>query len=79
MKRYLNLDGQSGVDAYETGDDYIDVRFRAGTVYTYTSASVGARHLAALKRLAAQGRGLATYISSHRDVHDNYASKAPED
>jgi hypothetical protein len=79
MQRYGNLSGDSGVDAYEIGNDFIKVRFRLGIVYWYTEGSVGATHVAVLKRLARRGRGLATYISQHPEVRDGYAKKEPED
>jgi hypothetical protein len=79
MERYRNLSGDSGVDAYELGDDFIKVRFKPGVVYWYTSASIGARHLAVLKRLAQRGQGLGTYISQHPDVKGGYARKEPDD
>jgi hypothetical protein len=79
MRRYPNFSGDSGVDAYELGADFIKIRFRRGVVYWYTKASVGARHMAALKRLAKRGWGLATYISQHPDVSGGYARKEPDD
>ncbi|CAB3779575.1 hypothetical protein [Paraburkholderia fynbosensis] len=79
MERYRNVSGDSGVDAYEVGDDFIKVRFRPGVVYWYTTASVGARHLGVLKRLARRGRGLGTYISQHPDVKGGYAKKEADD
>ncbi|REG59903.1 hypothetical protein B0G80_2677 [Paraburkholderia sp. BL6669N2] len=79
MERYRNLSGDSGVEAYEIGDDFVAVRFRHGVVYWYTEASVGARHVAALKRLAQRGQGLSTYISQHADVSGGYARKEPDD
>jgi hypothetical protein len=78
MKRYQNLSGDSGVDAYEIGEDFIKVRFRQGAVYWYTGEGVGARHLAELKRLALSGRGLGTYISRHAEVREGYARKEPD-
>jgi hypothetical protein len=78
MERYRNLSGDSGVDAYEIGDDFVKVRFRPGVVYWYTEASVGAQHLGALKRLARRGRGLSTYISQHAEVKEGYAKKEPD-
>ena len=36
MERYNNIGGDSGVSAYEIGDDYIIVKF-SGTGRTYTS------------------------------------------
>ena len=79
MERYDNFSGDSGVEAYEIGDDFIKVRFRQGVVYWYTESSVGAAHVAVLKRLARRGQGLGTYISQHQDVRDGYARKEPDD
>ena len=76
VETYLNRSGDSGVSAYEIGDDFIAIRFRpSGDIYWYTHASVGARHLATMKALALKGRGLSTYISSHPDVREGYAKK----
>ncbi len=78
METYRNLSGDSGVVAFETGDDFIAVRFRSGDIYWYTNASVGARHIAAMKKLARAGKGLSTYISSHPEVREGYAKKKPD-
>jgi hypothetical protein len=48
-------------------------------VYWYTEESVGAQHLAALKRLALSGRGLSTYISQHAEVKEGYARKEADE
>ncbi|MFL9897410.1 hypothetical protein PQR71_04470 [Paraburkholderia fungorum] len=79
MEHYRNLSGDSGVDAYEIGDDFVAVRFKPGVVYWYTKASVGTKHVAALKRLARRGQGLSTYISQHAEVKEGYARKDPDD
>ncbi|AXE93531.1 hypothetical protein ACOCG7_27850 [Paraburkholderia sp. DD10] len=79
MERYRNVSGDSGVAAYEIGDDYVAVRFKAGVAYWYTEASVGVKHVAALKRLARRGQGLSTYISQHPDVSGGYERKDPDD
>ncbi|WP_345811703.1 hypothetical protein AAGS40_12370 [Paraburkholderia sp. PREW-6R] len=79
MERYRNVSGDSGIDAYEIGDDFIRVRFRSGVSYWYTEASVGATHVRTLKRLARKGQGLSTYISQHAEVSDGYARKDPQD
>jgi hypothetical protein len=73
MKRYRNLDGNSGVTAYECGDGSIRIRFVNGDTYEYTDEATGAEHVANMQKLAHAGLGLATYVS--RFVHDDYARK----
>jgi hypothetical protein len=73
MKRYRNLHGDSGVAAYETGPDFIRVRFIGDGTYEYTARATGSEHVRNMQRLALAGRGLATYISRH--VHDAWARK----
>jgi hypothetical protein len=73
MKRYLNLDGNSGVVAYECRADSISVEFTNGTVYLYTHASAGSEKIDAMKQLAAAGRGLSSFIARH--AHDAWESR----
>jgi hypothetical protein len=73
MQRYRNLSGNSGVAAYETGADFIRIQFADGGIYRYDNASTGPRNIEELKRLAARGQGLATFINVH--VRDAYALK----
>lgn len=73
MKRYRNLDGNSGVAAYECGDGFIRIRFVNGETYEYTDEVTGRAHVANMRKLAQAGLGLATYVS--RFVHDAYARK----
>jgi hypothetical protein len=70
MIPYSNTHGDSGVIAYEIGDDSIRVKFMDGKVYTYTNASAGAASIRKMKTLAKSGRGLSTFISQH--VRDGY-------
>ena len=71
MQPYLNLSGNSGVTHYETGADYILVKFRRVKLpYRYSYESAGRPNIDRMKTLAADGRGLSTYISQH--VHDKY-------
>ncbi len=63
MKRYRNLEGHSGVTGYEINDDSITVQFNHDAVYLYTYASAGKRSIEQMKKLAAAGKGLSTYIS----------------
>ena len=73
MKRYRNLDGDSGVTAYECGDDFIRIRFVNGDIYEYTDEATGAEHVANMQKLARVGQGLASYVG--RFVHNSYARK----
>ena len=73
MKRYRNLDGKSGVTAYECGDGFIRVRFVNGDIYEYTDKATGREHITNMQKLAQAGLGLSTYVS--RFVHDDYARK----
>jgi hypothetical protein len=73
MERYQNLDGDSGVLAYETGADYIKLRFRNGASYVYDYVTPGAEHVERMRELARAGRGLSTYVSRH--VGGAYARK----
>jgi hypothetical protein len=75
MEPYSNLSGISGVLAYQPGGDHITVQFRAGqyTYYKYTNSSAGSAVIEMLKSLARQGRGLNSYISTHKP---GYSSKA---
>jgi len=74
MQQYKNISGDSGVVAYETGDDYIKVKFIDGAVYLYTNAVTGQHHINQMKKLAATGLGLSAYISKH--VRNRYAAKS---
>lgn len=74
MKRYKNLAGDAGVTAYDIGGDSIDVQFGDEWVYKYTYESAGRSNVEHMKKLAAAGRGLSTFISTV--VKDGYASKS---
>jgi hypothetical protein len=72
MKAYKNLDGNSGIADYDIGEDFIDIKFQNKTeVYRYKNP-ISNHHLNEMKKLAAKGKGLATYINQHREVRDNY-------
>ena len=73
MKRYKNLSGDSGVLSYETGKDYMKVKFRDGDVYLYNYYRPGRDKVERMKELAEEGRGLSTFIS--RYVKKKYAEK----
>ena len=62
MRRYLNLNGNSSIFAYDFGADYIDVEFRDGAMYRCSYSSAGQYNVEEMKRLAIQGYGLNSYI-----------------
>jgi hypothetical protein len=73
---YKNLDGDSGIANYEIDGPAIIIEFvNAKERYVYDFSVPGEAHVASMKALADQGRGLATYISQH--VKKNFARKIP--
>jgi len=75
MKAYKDINGDSGVSAYEYGDDWIKVRFKDGKTYEYRAAKIGSAHIAAMKRLADSGDGLNAFINLNHVVRDGWSSK----
>ena len=73
MERYKDIDGDSGVVAYEYGDDYIRVQFSTGKIYLYTYASAGSNNIEQMKVLVRNGEGLNAYINTR--VKKKYARK----
>jgi hypothetical protein len=71
---YEHLDGESGVIAFQIGDDWIKVEF-AGKLYLYNHASAGSDKIGDMKSLARSGRKLSGYIS--RNVREDYAFSLP--
>ena len=73
MTRYENLDGKSGIVAYEYGVDYIRVEFKDGAIYLYTYESADPDNIEKMKQLADNGQGLNSFIN--RIVSKKYAKK----
>jgi hypothetical protein len=63
--RYPNRSGRSGVVAYKLVRGGLQIQFVSGPPYEYTAAISGAEHVEAMRRLAEQGSGLATYVNRH--------------
>lgn len=63
MKQYKNISGDSGITAYETTENSISVEFNHDALYRYTYESTGKQKIEKMKKLAAEGKGLSTYIS----------------
>lgn len=71
MQKYKNLGGDSGVEEYEIGQDYIAVKFKKTVrLYTYSYDSAGKDAVEHMKELAKRGEGLNEYIN--RFVRDRY-------
>jgi hypothetical protein len=71
VKHYANLDGHSGVSAYEIRPGEIRLRFvDRDTIYVYTGVCPGAKRVREMQRRAEAGKGLATYVNRH--VRDDY-------
>jgi hypothetical protein len=75
VETYVNRSGDSGITAYEIGADYIVVQFIGGDVYRYTYRSAGKRAIETMKKLAATGKGLSTYIS--QTIRQQYEKRLP--
>jgi hypothetical protein len=73
MEKYKDIDGDSGVAAYEIGEDFIRVQFKDNAVYLYTNQSAGSENIAKMKVLAETGDGLNSFINKY--VRKNYARK----
>lgn len=65
MKRYMDINGDSGVYGYEIGADYIKAQFKDGSIYTYTYLSAGRDKVEAMKVLAESGNGLNSFINKY--------------
>ena len=63
MEVYRDIHGDSGVSAFEVGDDSIIVRFTKGGMYLYNYSKTGTYHVNNMIRLARTGNGLNGYIS----------------
>ena len=57
MKRYGNLHGNSGIAAYEDGDDFIRIRFTSGGIYLYTYESTSEDNIEEMKELGKKAKG----------------------
>lgn len=73
MERYKNLNGYSGVIEFAIEESSIIVTFRHGGTYLYSYDVPGRADVEAMKLLALQGSGLATYINKR--VRKRFAAK----
>jgi hypothetical protein len=71
---YKSKSPNTGVSSYELLDDAILLEFTDHKFqYLYNAEKPGSKHVAIMRKLAEQGKGLSTYINQH--VRENYARK----
>lgn len=75
MKAYRDTNGNSGISAYDYGDDWIKVKFKDGKIYEYQALKIGQAHIKAMKALADAGDGLNSYIMRNPSVKNGWSSK----
>ncbi len=63
MTKYLDIDNDSGVEAYEISSDRISVQFKGGLIYVYSYQSAGRENIEYMKKLAPSGEGLNSFIN----------------
>lgn len=63
MTPYRDWDQDSGIKAYELGSSYMDVAFKDGAIYRYTSVSAGQANIDRMIVLARAGDGLNQFIN----------------
>jgi len=60
MKVYRDIDSDSGISAYDYGDEWIKVQFRKnGQIYEYQVSMIGQAHITAMKVI---GVGFAIFL-----------------
>ncbi len=64
MIPYKDINRDSGVVEYFYGEDYINVRFQTGSVYTYSYGVAGRENVERMKVLADRGDGLNAFINT---------------
>lgn len=75
MKNYQDINGDSGISAYDYGDDWVKVQFKGGSIYEYKAFKIGHAHISAMKKLADLGDGLNAYIMNNPAVKNGWTAK----
>jgi hypothetical protein len=67
MTPYVSKSGkESGIEAYQLGDDFIRVKFKhRSKPYKYSYRSAGKMAVEAMRSLAIDQKGLSTYIAKN--------------
>lgn len=72
MKAYRDINGDSGIAAYEYSEKSIRVQFKSRKIYEYPESNIGIAHLNTMKRLADLGDGLNAYINTNNQVKTGF-------
>lgn len=75
MTPYRDWDQDSGIRAYDIGSTHVDVAFKDGAIYRYTSVSAGQANIDRMIVLARSGDGLNEFIN--RAVKKRYSERLP--
>lgn len=71
MEKYKNLGRDSGVQYYQIEDTSIKVKFDSSKTYSYSYKKAGKSHVENMKKLAAKGIGLNSYINKYvKNLYD---------
>jgi len=73
MTPYRDWDQDSGIRAYDIGSTHVDVAFKDGAIYRYTSVSAGQANIDRMIVLARSGEGLNEFIT--RAVKKRYSER----
>ena len=73
MTPYRDWDQDSGIRAYALGSSYMDVAFKDGAIYRYTSVSAGQANIDRMIVLARTGDALNQFIN--RAVRKRYSER----
>ena len=66
MLKYPNISGNSGVEAYRIGKDFIDIKFKDHKKpYRYYEVMIGEENFQQMCTLASKGVGLNTFINQN--------------
>lgn len=74
MEKYKDINGDSGVEGYIIGEDYIVVKFtKTAKTYKYSYSSAGTSNVEKMKVLARKGDGLNAFINTNvKDLFEKY-------
>lgn len=75
MNDYSDLNNDSNILEYECGNDWIDIKYKSGGTYRYSSSIIGGSHLAIMKELAESGSGLNRYMNQNLEVMTGYTER----